>query len=97
MSARPPNTEKVRPLPCVMKEGKGAMSGVRGTAYVPTSITDTVDTGPAELLPGEVGGVKQQLPIGLLVARWHVRPCPASLTSHDAVVEASASTWLRKS
>ena len=58
MSARPPNTEKVRPLPCVMKEGKGAMSGVRGTAYVPTFITDTVDTGPAELLPGEVAVVK---------------------------------------
>ena len=45
------NTEKVSPLPCVMNEGKGAMSGVLGTAYVPTFITDTDDTGPLTSLP----------------------------------------------
>ena len=45
------NTEKVSPLPWVMKEGKGAMRGVLGTAYVPIFITDTVDTGPFTSLP----------------------------------------------
>ena len=43
--------EKVLPLPCVMKEGKGAIRGVVGTAYVPTFMTDTVDTGPLASLP----------------------------------------------
>ena len=48
---RPEKIENARPFPWVMKEGKGAIGGVLGTAYVPTFITDTVETGPLALLP----------------------------------------------
>ena len=47
----PEKMENARPLPWVMKDGKGAMRGVLGTAYVPIFMTDTVETGPLALLP----------------------------------------------
>ena len=43
--------EKVLPDPWVMKEGKGDISCLDGTEYVPIFINDTAEMAPLALLP----------------------------------------------
>ena len=78
------NTEKVSPLPWVMKEGKGAIRGVLGTAYVPIFITETDDTGPLTSLPANS------------LSKYAVTKITTdSFTSHDAIIKTTTSR-LRK-